>query len=400
MTKPIIHLSLVLILLLSGFSSLGAKIEADLFGYFESQVLGMIINQDFIHLFSNKLRLDLKSELSKNITFAANFNCLLYHGKTEWNILEFLPDSIAAEVPEGTEMFYVLPFSDRYYLDNAYIKFAFKHFDLTVGKQQVSLGTGYVWNPTDVFNVKDYLDPTYEQPGHNALRLDIPLGQSYTLTALYAPEESWNTSAKLVQLKGNVWRFDLAITLIEREWLYHDYTDFDPDILNFAELPEKRTLLGFSTAGELLGVGVWLEYAYNWMETSDDFYELVVGADYTFDFQTYIMLEYYRNTLGKTEYHEYKLNDWMRLMAQEQKTLARDQFYMLAQHPVSDLISLGLSVIYCISDGSLAVIPVLNYSLSDNVEVMAYLNFNFGSEGKAYAATLGRGGMIRVRVYF
>ena len=115
--------------------------------------------------------------------------------------------------------------------------------------------------------------------------------------------------------------------------------------MNFSELPEKRTLLGFSTAGELLGVGVWLEYAYNWMETSDGFYELVAGADYTFDFQTYIMLEYYRNTQGKTDFQEYNLNDWMRLMAQEQKSLARDQVYLLIQHPVLDLMSLGLSTI-------------------------------------------------------
>ena len=379
---------------------LKAKIDVDLFGYFEPQFMGIYIGNDFIHLFSNKLRVDLKSELSKNITFAANFNCLTYHGKTELNILDFLPDSLAEEVPEGMEMFYVLPFSDRYYLDNAYIKFAFKHFDLMVGKQQISLGTGYVWNPTDVFNVKDYLDPTYEQPGHNALRLDVPLGQSYTFTALYAPEDSWKESAKLLQLKGKIWRFDYAITAIEKRWIFHDYTQFDVEIMNFLELPEKRQLLGFSTAGELFGIGVWLEYAYNWMEKSDDFYEMAVGADYTFDFQTYIMIEYYRNTLGKKDYEEYTLNDWMRLMAQEQKSIARDQIYVLAQHPVSDLINLGLSSIYCISDGSLTFIPILNYSLSDNVEIMGYFNFNFGSEGKSYAKTLGRGGMVRVRIYF
>ncbi|MGB2955942.1 MAG: hypothetical protein WBB64_08230, partial [Anaerolineales bacterium] len=346
---------------------LKAKVDVDLFGYFEPQFMGLYVDNDFFHLISNKLRVDLKSELSKNITFAANFNCLTYHGLTDLNILDFLPDSVAGEVPEGMEMFYVLPFSDQYYLDNAYIKFAFKHFDLMVGKQQISLGTGYVWNPTDVFNVKDYLDPTYEQPGHNALRLDIPLGQSYTFTALYVPEESWKESAKLLQLKGKIWRFDYAITVIEKRWIFHDYNQFDVNKMNFLELEEKRQLLGFSTAGELLGVGIWLEYAYNWMETSDDFYEMVVGVDYTFNFQTYIMIEYYRNTLGRMDAEEYTLNDWMRLMAQEQKSIARDQVYILAQHPVSDLINLGLSSIYCINDGSLAFIPMLNYSLSDNV---------------------------------
>jgi hypothetical protein len=298
------------------------------------------------------------------------------------------------------ESFYVLPFSDRHFLDNAYIKIAFKHFDLTVGKQQISLGTGYVWNPMDVFNVKDYLDPTYEQPGHNAIRLDVPLGTSYTLTALFSPDDTWRNSAKLIQLKGRISHFDYSLIAIEKAWRFHDYLQFDYENMNFLELPEKRQLLGVSTAGELLGLGVWAEYAHNWMENTKDFYELVVGTDYTFDFQTYVMVEYYRNTLGKTDYEDYNLNDWMRMLAFEQKSISRDQVYAFIQHPATDLLSIGLSSIYSISDNSLALIPTLNYSFSDNVEIFAYLNFNFGKEGKFFAKNMGNGGLIRARVYF
>jgi len=56
--------------------------------------------------------------------------------------------------------------------------------------------------------------------------------------------------------------------------------------------------------------------------------------------------------------------------------------------------------IYSISDNSFALVPTLNYSLSDNVEVFAYLNINFGKEGKVFAKNMGNGGMIRARVYF
>lgn len=380
--------------------SLIAKIDVDLFGYYEFQMTGADIKDEFIQLFSNKLRVDLKSSISENITFAANFNFMTYHGETTWNILDFLPNTITSEVSEGLESLYVLPFSDRYYLDNAYFKLAFKHFDLILGKQQISLGTGYVWNPTDVFNIKDYLDPTYEQPGFNAIRVDVALGKAYTLTILYGPEDIWKNSAKLIQLKGKIWRFDYAFTAIEKSWVFHDYSRFDMDIMNFVGLPGKRQLLGFSTAGELLGIGVWAEYAYNWMEETDDFYELVVGGDYTFDSQTYMMVEYYRNTMGKSDYHQYTLNDWMRMLAQEQKAIARDQLYVFIQHPVGDFLYLGLSSIYSLSDNSLALVPTLNYSLSENVEIIAYLNFLTGKEGTAYAKTLGSGGMFRIRVYF
>ena len=386
--------------MLFSLSPLIAQDGVEIFGYFESQIMGTKLNNDFIQLYSNKLRLDLKSNISKNITFAANFNYITYHGKTNWNILDFLPADAVAEVPPGMEAFYVLPFENRHFLDNAYIKLSFKQFDLTVGKQQISLGTGYVWNPLDVFNIKDVLDPTYEQPGHNAIRLDVTLGSIYTVTTLFSPEDNWENSAKLLQFKGRISHFDFSLNAIEKTWCFHDYKQFDFESMNFLEMPERRRLLGASTAGELFGLGVWAEYAYNWMKISEDFYELVVGTDYTFDFQTYLMIEYYRNTLGKTDYTQYNLNDWMRLLATEQKAISRDQVYLFIQHPATDLLNIGLSTIYGLSDNSFALVPTLNYSLSDNVEIFAYLNLNFGSEGKVYSRKMGNGGLIRVRVYF
>ena len=390
----------VLVFFFLSLSAVAAQDSVELFGYFESQAMGADIKDEFLLLYSNKLRVDLKSSLSEKVTFAANFDYITFHGKTEWNILDFLPPDVIAEVPAGMESFYVLPFSDRHFLDNAYLKLSFRHFDLTVGKQQISLGTGYVWNPTDVFNIKELFDPTYEQPGHNALRLDVPLGSMYTLTTLFSPEDTWKNSAKLIQIKGRISHFDYSLTGIEKVWRFHDYTQFDFVNMNFLELPGKRKLLGASTAGELLGLGVWAEYAYNWMENSEDFCELVVGTDYTFNFQSYLMIEYYRNTLGKTDYEQYNLNDWMRMIALEQKAISRDQIYVFIQHPATDLMSVGISTIYSISDNSLALVPTLNYSFSDNVEIFAYLNFNFGKEGKVFAKTMGNGGMIRARVYF
>ncbi len=382
------------------WSSLAAQEKLEIFGYYESQVMGTGLQGEFYQLFTNKLRVDLKSDLSDNITFAANFDYIHYLGKTEWNVLDFLSDDVTSTIPEDMQSLYVIAFSNDTFLDNAYIKFRFKPFDLTLGKQQISLGTGYVWNPTDVFNIKDVLDPTYEQPGHTALRLDIPLSPAYTLTALYAPEETWEKTTKLLQLKGAISHFDYNIIAVERVWPFHDYSELNTENMNFVDVSEKRKMLGGSTVGELLGLGVWAEYAYNWMEKSDDFYELVVGTDYTFDFQTYVMMEYYRNTLGKSDYKDYDINDWMRFLAAEQKAICRDQAYVFAQHPATDLLNVGLQTVYCISDNSIAFVPTLIYSLSDNVDVYAYLNFNLGKEGTVYGKNMGNGGSIRIRAYF
>ena len=393
-----IQFILLLTVMLAG--STRAQDRVELFGYFEPTFLAAKTRNTVQQLFTNKLRVDLKAGLSNRVSFAANFDYITYHGKTTWNILDFLSNDLTSGIPEFSQVFYSIPFTDRHFLDNAYLKIALKHVDITAGKQQISLGTGYVWNPLDVFNIKDPLDPTYEQPGHNAVRIDLALGSQTSLSALYSMEDSWKNSARMLRFKGNLLRFDFSLTAIETVWRYHDYTSFDLAAMNFTELPEQRRLVGGSTAGELLGFGVWAEYAYNWMEKTQDFNELVVGIDYTFDFQTYLMIEYYRNTLGKTDFKQYTLNDWMRQFAAEQKTISRDQIYAFFRHPVTDFIELGASCIYSISDKSAAVIPTLNWSFSDNLDIMAYVNFNAGREGALYSKISGQGGLIRARYYF
>lgn len=377
-----------------------AQEPVDVYGYFETQLMGAMIEESFNHVQSNKLRVDLSSDISDKITFSANFDYITYHGKKQWNVLNYLTDELVSQIPRNMRELYVLPFKDRDFLDNAFVEIAFKHVDLTAGKQQISLGTGYAWNPTDVFNVKDLLDPTYEQPGHNAIRLDIPIGLRYTVSALYSPEDVFSQSAKMLRFKGRIGHFDYIFTGIETRWTFTDYTQFSPEQQGFFSRPEKRQLIGVATSGELLGLGVWAEYAWNEMERTEDFYGLVVGSNYTFDFQTYVMLEFFRNTLGKTDSDEYNLNDWMRFLASEQKALSQDQVYFLVQHPLTDFIEAGISSIYSFSDNSVVIVPTIDYSFAQNMQVTAYLNLNIGEDGTAYSDMQGNGVLIRARIYF
>jgi len=382
----------VLILLLGLWANLYAQ-KLEVYGYFEPQLMGIAIKGNFYQLHSNKLRVDLKAKVGDNVTFGANFDYITYHGKTKWNILDYLPESVTAVVPPTTVPAYNFVYDNRNFLDNAYLKLSFKFADLTLGKQQISLGTGYAWNPTDVFNIKDLLDPTYEQPGHNAIRFDIPLGHRYNLVVLYTPEDEWENCTKLLRLKGGILHFDYSFIVIERPWTFTDYLTFIP-------LVQKRQLFGADMAGQVLGLGVWGEVAYNRMEVTEDFWEAVVGLDYTFDPGTYVLCEYYRNTLGKADYRQYDLNDWMRLIMAETKALSRDQLYAFVNHPATDLLNIGCSFIASLSDGSVAIVPTVMYNIYENVELTFFGTFYTGREGTAYASNLGNGGIIRARVYF
>jgi len=362
-------------------------------GYFEPQFAGTILDDEFLQLNSNKLRIDLSSDLSDNITFTGNFNYINYNGHTHWNLLDFVPDKLAAFVEEESIQAYVLGYEDEDELDNAYLRLYSKVFTLTVGRQQISVGSGYAWNPTDLFNTKDILDPTYEQPGVNSLRLDIGLSTDHTMVMFYSPEDTWDKSGKLFRFLGRISHFDYALSAGQRQQIFTDFT-------NFHEQEERQDMLGVDLTGEILGIGCWSENAYRFMENSDDYWANVIGMDYTFSSGWYMMAEYYHNEQGGKDYNQYSFNDWMRFLTTETKTLARDQAYSYTYYPVTDLINVGGSVVYSISDNSLLLIPTCEYSVGNDVTLTFFGNIYTGKQGTMYSEDMGNGGIIRLRAYF
>jgi hypothetical protein len=369
--------------------------QVDIYGYFEPQYTGIYLDTAYYQTTYNKLRIDLNSTAVKNTEFGANVIFLHYFGATSWNVLDFLPGDITAAIPPDLYPYYQFSFNDTLFLDNVYVRLNFHRLACTVGKQQISLGTGYFANPIDALNTKDALDPTYEQPGHNAIRLDLYLANRMNVMVLYTPIAfDWQNSGKLVRAKLGLGHFDFSITGYEYQ---HTVTDF----YTFEQTPEQRRLIGADVVGELLGLGVWAEGGYTYIEDNDnDFYEFITGCDYTFESGLYTMLEYHHNSLGKSAYTEYDLNDWMRFFTGEQNSIARDQMYGLIQYPLTDLIMIGGSVIFSISDQSAALVPIVKCSLHENVELTLMLNAYIGEEGKVFSEKIGNGGFIRANVYF
>lgn len=366
--------------------------QVDIYGYFEPQYTGIYKDNEYFQFQSNKLRVDLKSTAIDNVEIGADVIFLLFFGKKSWNILDFLPDQVTAPIPPEIYPAFQLAYQDSFYLDNVYARISNYRYALVVGKQQISLGTGYFANPTDVFNVKDALDPTYEQPGHDALRGDIYMGR-FNFTAMYTPlEPDWKNSGKLLRLKTGIGHFDFSFLGYEFQ---HTTTDF----FTFEQTQQRRRMLGADFVGEIFGLGVWGEGAYNFIE-EDNFHEFLLGTDYTFESGLYTMLEYHHNSLGKSDYNEYDLNDWMRFFVGEIKTISRDQIYGLIHYPITDLMLIGASTIFSISDRSIAIVPMIYYSIFENIDLTLMFNLYLGKEGKVFGSALGSGGFLRAQIYF
>ncbi len=367
--------------------------EVSIGGYFEPQLSSVYFKDTFRQLNSNKLRIDLHSDITEKIIFTGNINYLNHNGKTEWNLLDFVPNGLSSLIPDSLRHMYSFVYEDENKLDNAYLRMYTSIFTVTVGRQQISVGSGYAWNPTDLFNIKDILDPTYEQPGVNGLRLAIGIFSDYTLMLFYSPEDSWEQSGKLMRLVGRISHFDYALSAGE---ILQRNTDY----LNIQSLDEKHGMLGFDLNGELLGIGCWSENAYNYMKSSPDYWENIIGIDYTYSSGWYVMAEYFHSETGKKISDQYNFNDWLRYLSTDIKGLSRHQIYGYSFYPLTDLLNIGASIIYSISDHSSLFIPTIEYSIADNIMLTCFGSVYTGQEGSMYSHNMGQGALIRLRAYF
>ncbi len=269
----------------------------EVYGYFEPEVSAADMNGEMVQMYSNKLRIDLQAKLSERVSFQGNFDYITYSGRTSYYLTDYLADAVKASLPPEARELYVLEFADRDFLDNAFIRISFDHLDLSIGRIQISPGTGYAWNPTDMYNIKDILDPTYEKPGHDAVKADIPLGTLGTAALLYEPGDDLEHSGKFARIKMHAGHFDLSLAGGER---------FVPlsDHISGVMTEERRRLAGGDFAGQLFDLGVWGEFAYNWMAGSEDYFEGLLGADYTFESGLYILNEFYLNGRGEKDWRD------------------------------------------------------------------------------------------------
>ena len=373
--------------------------ELEIHGHFEHQFFpqerdGELILQDY-----SKLRLDLAADAGERVSFAGDVVYRVFHGTTEFSAFDWIPArtvaDYAATMNASVEQLapgFRVEMADEHFLDNAFVSLYFERFELRLGRQQLPWGTGYTWNPTDIFNDKNLLDPTYEKVGVNAVKAGVPLGLRGMLTTVVEIGDDWDGSTKAVELKGHVRGFDLSACLVEKEEVIADY-------FTFAKQRQQRLLLGGDFSGALLGLGVWAEGAFNLMDEEEDFGQYLVGADYTFENGLFFTGEYYRNGRGKSDEARYTFADWMRMLGADGENLGRDYLFLGESFPIGELWEGSNYVIANLNDGSGVIFPWMSYSFGDNTEISLVGYIPFGGQETEFGA-FGAGGFTRVRVYF
>ena len=343
--------------------------QMEFFGYYETEYDHLQLKGTNYNFGYNKLRLDLESRSNENIMIAANINFRLYHGKTEWNLFDFIPmDTVEVDGEQITSITESL--LDEIYLNNIYLRSSFSLFDFTIGKQPISLGTGYAWNPLDIFNRKDLIDPTYELPGINALRMEIPIVDRTVLDAIITPDSTWEMSSKMIQLKSGLGSFDYSLNAAYRYHLIPSgKSDFTYDQINFG---------GSSFVGEFWEFGLWGETLWS-LDADNNFGEVVLGVDHTLNNGIYLMAEYFHNSLG-AEKDDLRFEHFMHYYNGETHSLMQNYIFAMGMYNITAYISSSLLAFGNLDDQSFILAPQIEWDAFEDVTASILMSQSFGDD--------------------
>ncbi len=272
-------------------------------------------------------------------------------------------------------------------LDRLALKLSLPWFDLTVGRQAISFGKTYFWNPLDVFLGFDprQFDRDYKA-GVDAVRVDVPFGEAAGLTLVGVPGRSpsrdgltllpvpgrrtevaeagadWYGSALLARLYANLWAWDVTL---QGGKVYGGYQ------------------VAGGLAGELGPLEVRAEGGY--FLAAGDPVELypapshgfaVAGLGHTFDCSLSLQAEYLFHGAGDSAD---RLRGLMRVADGNALHVGAHLLGLLVSYDLHPLVKGSLAWLFSASDLSSLVQPGVVISVADEAELLAGALLCFGA---------------------
>jgi len=405
------------------------SIGVHLHGSLENQLTGLWLRRtgrnDRISPYDyTRLRIDVDADLPEGVQVRADAVGRLFVGETVFGPRDLIPGQLVDDLIDRDQRWEDLvdygalnySLENELYIDNAYLKVPAGPLLLSIGKQPLEQGAGYIWNPTDVFVEKEMFDPTYEKEGVISVRAIIELGENASIDMAAAPEgrfEKWTAGGR-ARLRLGPLRFGPAAYLTRV--IRTDLEGSDPerivaaamtggapeDALNFVDA--RRVMVGGDAVLDIEGIRLWVESAHNFIEDQegapDDWWELSTGFEYFFTFETHVMAEFYHYGAGpKQNGGSYTINDWMSVLATELRVLGQNLIFISVDHPVADFWTAGLSSIASISDRSATVMADVRWDFIQDGELWLLLAASAGEPEDFLSSAVGQG-WLRVKVFF
>ncbi|MCS5420676.1 MULTISPECIES: hypothetical protein [Psychrilyobacter] len=276
-------------------------------------------------------------------------------------------------------------------VDAAQLKFMTAKTDLEIGRNRIGWGTGYNFNPTDIFNdlpLGAAYDPTYVKRGRDSIILTRYIKDS-ALQGIYAAKDGSDRDEEYgIKYKTTISEYDIDLLYIHKgkraaEW---------------GELEDKDDIIGgdLSFSIPYLDYGIWLEGAY-YLQKEELVY--ITGIDNYFREKYRVVVEYLYHGLGEGEKENYNIN---RILAGQ---LAGRNYLMpsLTYEYSEKLILTGYSFVN-MDDYSYSLGATITYFYNNNIDINLipfYIGGKTGSEYGILAEEIGNFGITAVvRVMF
>jgi hypothetical protein len=249
----------------------------------------------------------------------------------------------------------------RLEVDRLSVKLALPVADVTLGRQAITFGKAYFWNPCDLFLGFGpfQFDRDYKS-GVDALRVDVPFSALTGLTLVGVAGRdptgrSWYGSAVLGRLFATVGEWDVALQGGKTYGGFH---------------------LGGGVEGEAGPIALRGEAAWFTPDAGSrpagaialpEAVTLVGGAGHRFENGLTLDVEYLFNGAGRLPFAE----SWPLVLAGEIPHASRHVVGAMASFEPTALLKTSLSWLVSLSDGSTVLQPGLTYSAADEVDVVA-----------------------------
>ncbi len=367
-----------------------------------------------------RVRVDLAGQPNASLDFGIGIVGTMHQGTTTANIANYFPAAIREQlIPDAEQVFIYQTDSEELFVQEAFGTLYTDRFRLRVGRHKFYTGTGYAYNPIDLLNVKNPLDPTYETDGLDALLLTVDLPNQTQLQGLIRYHDRLKNSDYLARLKTYLKGWDVALQYTHHlkkriDWETLNTEDALDDLMQGTSMDAftrefRWHLLGAECAGEAFGFGVYAEGGYVFVDApeevgtltqaAEDHERFVIGLDRTFDFQLYMLVEYLRFGQGVTHKDELSLNDYMAVFSGEQIAIARNTMFTGLSYPLTDFVEGALYTIVSLDDGSGLINPWIIYDIRPGLKLSASLSIPFGGEDGANG-NAGVSGFARLKLNF
>jgi hypothetical protein len=261
-------------------------------------------------------------------------------------------------------------------LDRLYLALNRQWGSVRVGRQAVTWGNGFVFNPMDLFNPfpPTAIDRDYKV-GDDMINAQFSLSQLGDVQLLYVARRNPDTDeveSDQASVAGKL-HFALATTEFDLMGSKH----FEDNVV------------GVGSTG-YLGDTAWrLDGTWTFLDDGDDYLSMVANMDYSwvwFEKNFYGFVEYYFNGLGKDDYPDALLDPDItdRLARGELFVLGRNYLSSHIQIELHPLFQVFFTAINNVEDPSGILQPYATWDITQNLQLTGGLSLSYGAKGTEF----------------